>query len=182
MSALVSILKERGVAEKDIQTSQVNVQPQYSQPRPPRPGAESAQEFVPRIVSYQVTNMVRVTSRDLTKLGTILDAVVSAGANQIHGISFRIDEPDKLLDQARKQAMADAKHRAELMAGEAGVVVGPPIAIRESEAVPIAQPMYMGRMAMEAAAPAAPIAAGEQELSVRVDVTYRLVLPKTGGD
>ena len=122
-----------------------------------------------------------MTARDLTKLGELLDAVVTAGANQMFGISFRIDEPDALLDAARKKAMADARKKAELMAGEAGVVVGFPITIRDEPApyVPQLHPM-MGRamMAMAAAAPSVPMAAGEQELSVTVHVVYELKMPK----
>ena len=93
-----------------------------------------------------MTNTVSVTAHDLAKLGELLDAVVTAGANQMHGISFRIDAPDSLLDEARKRAMADARHKADLMAGEAGVVVGPPISIADAvdTSPPPPRPM-MGR-------------------------------------
>lgn len=185
MAALHATLKERGVAAKDIQTTQINIQPQYSQPRPPgapsvpsnlpRP-VEANEPFVPKIIGYQVSNTVQVTARDLAKLGTLLDAVVQAGANQMHGISFRIDKPESILEQARKTAMADARRKAELLAGEAGVVLGPPIRIQESEGrTPSPQPRAR---TMAFAASAVPVAAGEQELSVTVDVVYRLRLPK----
>jgi uncharacterized protein YggE len=179
MNALTDVLKKSGVAAKDIQTTQISVQPQYSQPRPPRPGEAPPTEFVPRIVGYQVTNMVQITAREIGKLGAILDAVVTAGANQIHGISFRIDGPEKLLDVARKQAMADARRKAEQLAGEAGVIAGPPLLIREEGGmIPTPQPRMMGRMMMAEAAGAAPVAPGEQELQVSVSVVYRLDLPK----
>jgi uncharacterized protein YggE len=176
MTAVQAVLKERGVAEKDIQTVNISIQPRYSQPPQPRPG-QAPREFVPKIVGYDVTNSVQITARDLKKLGTILDAVVQSGANQMYGISFRVNEPEKLLDLARKQAMADAKRKAELLAGEAGVVVGPPISISESGgyAFPAPMPMYAKAMAGApmAAAPT-PVAAGEQELSISVAVTYEL--------
>lgn len=181
MDALQTVLKERGVAAKDFQTSNISVSPRYNQPPPQLPG-QPAHEFVPRIVGYDVTNTVQVTARDLAKLGDLLDAVVTAGANQMYGISFRIAEPDALLDTARKKAMADAKKKAELMAGEAGVVVGPPISIRDEPApynppIPPA-PMFARAMAPMAAAPSMPIAAGEQELSVTVYIVYELRQPK----
>ena len=151
MAALQKILKERGVASKDVQTTNLNVSPRYSQPPQPVPGRPQ-QEFTPKIVGYDVTNTVTVTARDLDKFGELLDAVVTAGANQMHGISFRIDTPESLLDEARKRAMADARHKADLMAGEAGVVVGPPISITDSgaSAPPSPRPMMRRMMAMSA--------------------------------
>jgi uncharacterized protein YggE len=180
MAALHKVLKERGVAAKDIQTAYLNVSPQYSQPPPHNPNNPLGQ-FVPQIVGYNVTNTVQVTARDLAKLGELLDAVITAGANQLNGISFRIDGAESLLDNARKKAMADAKKKADLMAGEAGVVVGPPVSIRDEQTPvqPIFQPMMqtMGMFAAPAA-PSLPVASGEQELSVTVYIVYELKLPK----
>ncbi len=177
MTAIQAVLKERGVAAKDIQTTNISVQPQYSQPPQPRPGQRQQEPFVPKIVAYQVINTVQITARDLAKLGTILDAVVQSGANQMNGISFRIEGPEKLLDGARKEAMANARHKAELLAGESGVVVGPPISIQESGGImPPPRPMMGGyaRGEMMMAAAPVPVAAGEQELSVSVTVVYEL--------
>lgn len=178
MTALQNVLKERGVAAKDLQTTNITISPRYSQPPPPNPAQpfQPPVEFVPKIIGYDVTNTVHVTVRDLPKLGEVLDAVVTAGANQMHGISFRIDAEDALMDTARKKAMADARKKAELMAGEAGVVVGPPISIRDETQVspPRPQPM-LGRAMMAASVP---VASGEQELSVVVHVVYELRLPK----
>lgn len=176
MTAIQDLLKTRGVAAKDIQTTQISVQPQYSQPIPPQPG-RAQEPFTPKIVAYQVTNMVQITARDLTKLGEVLDAVVQAGANQINGISFRVEDNAKLLDVCRKQAMADARHKAELLAGESGVVVGAPISINESGAIMPPRPMYGGEMRMMAASAPVPVAAGEQEVSVSVSVVYELKVP-----
>jgi uncharacterized protein len=173
MNSLHEILKERGVAAKDIQTTQIQVHPQYSQPPNPRPN-EAQREFVPRIVGYSVDNTVQVTAREVSKLGSLLDALVQAGANQIHGISFRVDRPEKLLDEARRKAMSDAKRKAEFLAGEANVVLGSPLKIEESASPPTPRPMpYAGRMMMAAAAPT-PISAGEQELTVTVHIVYEL--------
>jgi len=177
MGALLATLKERGVAGKDVQTSSLRINPQYTQPQaqPGRP----AQEFQPRIFAYEVTNTVHITVRDLAKLGELLDAVVSSGANRMHGIAFRIDDDEELLDQARKQAVADARRKAELLAGEAGVVLGPVLTIREQGAsLPPPRPMMRAAFAGAAEAMAVPVAEGEQELRVSVDVTYELHLPK----
>jgi uncharacterized protein YggE len=179
MNALHETLKERGVAAKDIQTTHIQISPQYSQPAPPRPN-EVQGEFVPRVVGYAVDNTVQITARDVSKLGTLLDALVQAGANQVHGISFRVDQPEKLFDELRRRAMADAKHRAELLAGEAGVALGLPLKIEETGA-PSSPPHFpgynAGRTMMMAAAPT-PVSAGEQELSVTVHVVYELKPPR----
>ncbi|WZO99896.1 SIMPL domain-containing protein [Isosphaeraceae bacterium EP7] len=176
MTKLYAILKERGVATKDLQTSQVSISPVYSQPAPHNPQAPN-NEFVPRIVGYRVDNTLEITARKIEKLGELLDALVQSGANQIHGISFRVDKPEGLLDSARKQAMQDAKRKAEMLAGEAGVVVGHPRSISEGSDFQPPVPKFAGAMRMMAA-DSTPVAAGEQELSVTVNVVYELILPK----
>lgn len=176
MTKLMELLKVRGVAAKDIQTTNINVSPQYSQPPQPVPG-RPGEPFVPKIVGYNVTNTVQVTARNLDKLGELLDGLVEAGANQMHGIGFRIDQPEKLLDQARKAAVADARRKAQMIADEAGVVLGRPLQISESGA-PAPQPMFRGRAMMAAAADAVPVAGGEQELSVTVHIVYELAEPQ----
>jgi uncharacterized protein YggE len=172
MAGLHRTIKDFGVASKDVQTTSLNLYPQYSQPRPNRQGLNEP----PRIVGYRVENLVRVKCRDISKLGRLLDTLASSGANTIHGINFRIDDDSKLLDEARKRAMADARHTAELLAGEAGAVLGRPIRIREG-AAPMPFPVApMGRV-MAAAAPV-PVAPGEVETNVTVEVVYRLLPPK----
>ena len=143
MAGLQKVLKERGIAAKDVETTQIQVSPVYSHPDPRRP-VQNAEEFVPKVVGYRVTNSVEVTVRDVHKLGEMLDAVVGAGANQVTGISFRVEKCEQLLDQARKLAMADAKRKAELLAGEAGVVLGPARQINEAGSSP-SRPMFRGR-------------------------------------
>ena len=177
MNALQTVLKERGIASKDIETTQIQISPVYSQPTPRQQGAE---EFVPRVVGYRVVNAVEVTARDITKLGDLLDAVVQAGANQVNGITLRVDKPEALLDEARRRAMADAKRKAELIAGEAKVVLGLAQQIVESGAMS-PRPYSLGAQApmmMMRSAPA-PVAAGEQELSVSIQVSYAIMAPKS---
>lgn len=178
MNALTASLKEHGIAAKDIQTSEISVTPQYTRPRRNMNGEEE-EGFTPRIVGYQVSNTIYVKVREIPKMGTILDAVVEAGSNQIWGISFGLEKPEKLLDEARKRAMAEAKRKAILLAGEAGVVVGSALVITDSaEIVPGVQNQMMSAYGLAAAPAATPIAAGELEVSVTVQVKYKLIEPK----
>ncbi|QDV35030.1 SIMPL domain-containing protein [Tautonia plasticadhaerens] len=180
MASLTEQLKGRGVAAKDVQTTNVNLSPRYAQPPRPQPGqAQQGQEgFTPRIIGYSVTNSVRVTVRDLAKLGELLDAVVTAGANQMNGIGFRVEQSEKLLDEARKRAVADARRKAEQLCGELGMVLGAPIQVTENSgfAPPPPQPM-MGR-AMMMAAESVPVSPGEQELTVSVGVLFEMTRPE----
>jgi uncharacterized protein YggE len=180
-TALHQLLKDRGIAAKDVQTSQFAVYPLPSQPQQyqaPQPPGESA----PKIPGYQVHNTVRVTVRDLTKLGLLLDSVVAGGANQVYGVSLRSDD-ETLLCEARKRAMADARKKAALLAGEAELDLGPPISIREEAgpysygylAAPAPPP---GALAMATPAASVPVAPGEQETSVTVHVVYELKTPR----
>ena len=179
MAGLTEQLKARGVAARDIQTTNISLNPKYSQPPQPRQGQIQPQDvsYTPQIVGYSVTNSVRVTVRDLQKLGNLLDAVVTAGANQMNGISFRVEESEKLLDEARKRAVADAKRKAEQLCGELGMVLGAPIQVSESGGfMPSPQPMMARGMMM--AADSVSVSAGEQELSVSVQIVFEISAPQ----
>jgi uncharacterized protein YggE len=182
MDRLHAVLKERGVATKDIHTSQLEISPVYSQPQSTPPGASPEPpptEFIPRIMAYRVTNAVQITWRQIDKLGQLLDAAVQGGANQITGISFHVERADQLLDEARKRAMADARRKAELLAGEGGMVVGIAWKIEEDANSDYRSGEPLSKILVAApAAPAMPIAAGEQELWVSLSVVYELKNPK----
>jgi len=166
MAAVIAALKNAGVAEDDIQTSNFSVSPKY-------PPYQPNQTTAPRIVGYTVSNQVTAAVKDLKKLGSILDTLVQAGSNQINGISFGVDEPKPLLDNARKKAVADARAKAELYAAAAGVSLGRVVQISESSAVMPPQPMY--RMAAApVAAESVPIAAGQQTVTANVSITYEI--------
>jgi uncharacterized protein len=167
MNSLMSTLKSKGIAEKDILTSNFSVNPQY------RYDNINGQQR-PSIVGYQVSNEVHVKIRNLPTLGDILDAVITAGANNVNGISFSLAEPDSVLDQARQKAMADAKRKAELYAGAAGVKVGRVLYITESSGT-IQPPRPMMMMAARAEmAQSVPISAGEQESTAAITVVYAI--------
>lgn len=178
MTALTEQLKARGLAEKDIQTDNISLNPRYSQPpNQPFPGQGQPQEFTPRIIGYSVTNSVRIVVRDLESLGELLDAIVTAGANQMNGISFRVSEPEVLKDEARTKAVADARRKAEQLCEALGVTLGAPVEVVEGGGgFPPPQPMMARAMMM--AEDSVPISPGEQELSVSVQVVYEIKVPE----
>ena len=166
MTAVMNALKNAGVAEDDIQTSNFSLSPQY-------PPYQPNQTTPPRISGYQVSNQVTARVKELAKLGAILDALVRAGSNQISGISFDVNEPKPMLDDARKKAVADARAKAELYASAAGVSLGRVVQISESGGV-IMPPQPMYRMAAMDGAASVPIAAGQQTLGTNVSITYEI--------
>jgi hypothetical protein len=160
--ALQSRLKELGVAEKDIKTSNFSVYPTY--------GADGRQ-----ITGYHVSNSVTATIRDLGGAGTLLDQVVQAGANSINSISFGVADPKALLNQAREQAMQDAKAQAETLAKAGGAAVGEVLVISENIGSQPPMPLMMPAPAAEAAqGRAVPVQPGEQSFTVQVQVTFGL--------
>lgn len=163
MSSAFSALKEAGIAERDIQTSQMSLQPRY----------DYQNRSKPRITGYEVRNTVSAKTDDLESVGPMLDALVKAGVNNINGVTFSIKDSKSAKDKARLDAIADAKVKAENMAKAAGVKLGKVLEIRESSSGHQGpQPMMMRAMAESDAS--TPIAAGEQTLSVTVNLTYAL--------
>jgi uncharacterized protein YggE len=160
MKSVFAALEKLGVLEKNIQTVNFSVAPQYA----------NGNNEPPRLTGYQVSNEVSVRLEDVAKLGTALDALVSAGANQMNGISFDIRQPAPLLEQARAGAVADARARAETYARAAGVSLGPILSISEGggEVRPLrmAAPMFASK--------SVPIAAGEQSVTADVAVVWEI--------
>jgi uncharacterized protein YggE len=157
---LIEALKGAGIEAKDIQTSNFSIWPQMS-------GVGRAEPTT--IIGYNVSNHVRTTIRDVTRLGEILDKAVTAGANSVNGIHFGLANASALLDEARKAAFADAKRKAELYAGEAGVKLAGIASLEETGANPM--PFVM---AASDARANAPIEAGESKLSVGVRVRFEI--------
>lgn len=168
MAAVIKVLKAKNIAERDIQTFGFSVHPQYRRV----PGPRGTQQQSNKIEGYRVTNNVRVRVRNLPRLGEILDALVQAGSNNLSGVQFSIADSSGILDEARKNAMDDARGRAELYAQAAGVKLGRVVSISEQALQP-PRPMMMGRMAMAESA-SVPIATGEHEVSARVNVMYEI--------
>jgi uncharacterized protein len=158
---LIDGLKAAGIAPKDMQTSQLSVSPRYTQAKEGRPATVSG---------YTVSNQVRITVRDVKRLGEVLDQAITLGANQMHGISFEVSTAEQLKDDARKLAMQNARRRAELYATAAGAQLGPVLRISEDVRDAGGPMLQKSRVAMNAV----PVEAGTQTLEVEVHVTYEL--------
>jgi uncharacterized protein YggE len=162
MGKLLLALKAANIDAKDIQTSRLSLQPQ-TQNTPSRSGP-------PSIIGYRASNHVTIRLRDVTKVASVIDMLVGAGANDIGGINFMVSAASKLLDEAREQAFADARRKAEIYAKAAGVTLGTPLSISEGNA---SMPMFRTKMAMAPMA-AAPVSQGEETLSVTVNVSWAI--------
>lgn len=161
MSRVLAALKGAGVAERDIQTSNVSLNPEYRYP----------QDQAPQLVGYTASNSVTVRFRDIRSSGKILDALVREGANQINGPSLVVDKPEAALDEARAQAISSGRARADLYARSLGMRVVRVVSVSESGGYAPPPPMpVMARM--EAAS--TKIEPGEQKLQVTVAMTFEL--------
>jgi uncharacterized protein YggE len=168
MAAAIAAIKAAGVAEKDIATTGFNVGPIYNNPPTKSDGSSDA----PKIVGYQVSNQVRVVIRDLTKAGTVLDAVVKAGANQAASIEFGLADPKAATETAIRAAIADAKDRARAMAGAAGVKLVRVLSVDANENGIRRYQVDLAEMAKEA--PAAPVMAGERQITASATLVYEI--------
>ena len=172
MTALLDAMKAAGIEAKDIQTSNFTVSPNYVY-TDQRDSSGYTQP--PRIDGYVVSNQVTVRVRDLAILGQVLDQSVTVGANTISGVSFSVDNPAELYNQARRAAFGDAREKATLYAGESQDAIGTVISINEAPGFLQPQPMMRQAAEAYAAAPApVPVAAGELSFAVDVQVTWAL--------
>ncbi|HVP86424.1 MAG TPA: SIMPL domain-containing protein [Rhizomicrobium sp.] len=169
MNEVFATLKKRGIPDKSIATSNFSINPQYPPYRQDAPNEDRS-----RIVGYEVSNQVTAIVDDTSKVGTILDALVSSGANQAGGVSFNIRDPKPLMKQAREDAVKEAVDKAQTLAKAAGVTLGPIMSISEGGYVS-PMPMFAAKVAMAApmAAPP-PVAAGEQSVTANVNITWEI--------
>ncbi len=176
LNAVVAFLTSKGVKEKDIHTVGYTVSPQYSYPTPCAVGGLCPSEEKPRITGYEIRATLRLTVRDVASMGDILSGIVRAGANEVSDLRFTIDDPEKARAEAREKAIVDAREKADALARslkkrvrdvssfeEVGVPGQPPFSTLERgmsfETTAVAPPM-----------PSLP--AGENEVIVRVNITY----------
>lgn len=172
MAGIIQAARDAGIAEEDIQTTSynVNILREYD-----RDGNLS------EITGYQVANQVALTVRDVSTLGALLDAVVAAGANDVYGVGFYVDDPSAAASQARTQAVEDARAKAEELASAAGTRIVGVLTIAETSAPPPA-PVEYERAAAEdtsssGAAEPVPIQAGTSEVAVDVGIVFELAEP-----
>jgi uncharacterized protein len=164
MTRVIAALKKLGIADKDIQTTTVSLQPAYDY---------AAQTNPPKITGYTLANGVVVTVRNLDQTGDVIDDSLAAGATSLDGVTFRVDDPAKAQQQARTDAMNQAKANADTLAKAAGVSITGVATISEASA-PVPFPVYYGGAA---AAPAAdsvktPIQPGTSDVTITVTVAY----------
>ncbi len=167
MQKVINALIKAGVENKDIQTSSMNISPNYVHRK----------NLGPKVKSYSVNNTVSVRLRDLEKVGDTIDALVSQGVNDLSGPHFSVENPDELIDQARTAALKKAQKRAKLYADAAGLKVKKIINLSERvmRDSPIHKRMMMrGAMEMSASSAPTPIKAGQVSLSVSINAEYEL--------
>ncbi len=157
VAAIIAKLKELGIAEADIQTANFSINPRYD---------TNGQN----VTGYQVSNTVTVTIRNLSQAGTLLDEVVKVGANQVYGISFDVADRSALENQARDKALENAKAKAQQLATAAGGSVGQVLVVSETIGGGPVIPMA----ARADLASGVPVQAGQQTISLQVQVTYEL--------
>jgi uncharacterized protein YggE len=170
MSDVLAAMKAEGIAERDLQTGAFSIQPRWVYPE-----NRDGETREPRIVGYSVNNTLTVRIRDLSRLGAILDTSVSLGVNQGGNIVFTNDDKDKIREAARLDAVANARAKAEAMTGALGVGLGRITQISENSGSAPPMPMVRAEMAMMSkAADEVPVASGENEYRVTVNVTWEI--------
>ncbi len=161
MTSVIAAIRRAGIGDRDIQTTGLNLQPQY----------KYGDNQPPMLTGYQVNNTVSFKVRKLAAAGALVDALVAAGANQINGPTFRVDDAEGTLDAARRAAIATARSRAELYATATGMHVARIRSIVEgSTEAPAPRPMMMARAKTEDT----PVAPGEVTLGASVTVVFEL--------
>jgi uncharacterized protein YggE len=163
MNGVFAAVKAAGIADRDMQTSNLSLNPVYDYP----------QNQKPRLRGYNASNQITIKVRDLKSLGKTLDSVVKGGGNTINGVSFSIDKPESYQNEARVAAIKDAAARADLYANAIGYKVKRVVTVSEQEYFPQPVPM-MQRMQVADQAEATPVAAGEVSLTQTVSVTFEL--------
>jgi len=167
MDNVMKALKNAGINEKDIQTQYFNIQ------KVTRWDNDKQQEIV---TGYRVTNTITIKVRDVTKAGSVIDAVAAAGGDltRINSIGFTVDDPSPYYEQARVKAVTDAAAKAKKLADTAGVKLGKPTYISESSYIP--GPIYRDVVAKAEGTPAieTPVSPGEMEVTANVQIGYTI--------
>jgi uncharacterized protein YggE len=168
MTEVLAAMKDAGIAERDLQTSGFSIEPVIVYPNQPN------EDNKPKVTGYFARNTLTVRIRDLATTGAVLDNAVTLGVNQAGGLSFSNADPAAFIVEARTRAVKDALARAATLAQAAGVEVGPILDISEQNGTPDVMPIAMRRMAAEMASDAVPVAAGENEYRITVNVTFAI--------
>ena len=165
MERVRAALKRAGIADRDVQTSNISLNPEY----------RYRENLPPQLNGYTASNQVNVRFRDIRNTGKILDALVAEGANQINGPNLTIDKPEAALDEARLKAIANGRARAEIYARALGMRVVRLLSVSEGGGHSVPQPMVMMRVEARAVGAAdSKIDPGEQEVQVTVNMSFEL--------
>ena len=164
MDRVIAALKRAGIADRDIQTSSINLNPEYRYP----------ENQSPQLTGYSASNQVTVRFRDIRNSGKVLDALVSEGANQISGPNMTIEHPEQALDEARAQAIANGRARADLYARSLGMRVVRVVSVSESGGYYAPPPPPPAPMMASAERAYTKIEPGEQKLQVSLSMVFEL--------
>jgi uncharacterized protein YggE len=168
MNGIMQVLKSSGIADKDIKTTQYNIQQQTRW---------DEKQSTNVVIGYQVSNIVTVKIREISKAGSIIDNAAQAGGNliRVNGISFMVDDPSPLLKVARDKAIQDAADKAKQMSQVSGIKLGKITYMNESTPyIPVVQNSYMKLAAADMAPAPTPISGGELEFQVNVQLVYEI--------
>jgi uncharacterized protein len=161
MTAVIAAAKAAGISEPDLQTSELSLQPQYS---------DRSAKGEAKIVAYQVISRLSIRVRGRNRVGPLIDAVTSAGANEMYGLNFEVLEVQNYADVARQAAVADAHRKAELYAQAAGVRLGRLISLSENSAQSGPRPLPRQAAALNAM----PVETGEVDVKAQISATFEL--------
>jgi uncharacterized protein len=164
MQRVLAALKRAGVEDRDVQTSNISLNPEY----------RYVENQPPQLTGYTAANQLTIRFRDIRNSGKILDALVGQGANQINGPSLTIDKPEAALDEARARAIAAGRARAELYARSLGMRIVRVVSVSESGGYAAPPPMPMYARAEIAQAADTKVVPGEQKLQVTLAMTFEL--------
>lgn len=166
MNDLMAALKSASIENKDIQTSNFSVNPRYDY------GLNNGQP--PKLSGYDVSNTVTVIVHKIEGIGDLLDKAVTSGSNQINGVLFSVANPQDAMDAARKQAVLDAKRKADLYAAATSTSLGNVISLSEGASAEQQPIMMRAKMAAPSDAGPVPIAQGEQVIGVDVNISWEI--------
>jgi hypothetical protein len=161
MAGVTAALRNSGIEQKDVQTSEFSIEPIYTQPQP---NADS------KLSGFRVANQVEVKIRQIADVGEILDRLIAAGATDLSNVAFLHSDVSTALDRARTAAVADARRKAQVYAQAAGVSLGRVVWLTEDSGY--APPGPMGAMRAAGGLTAVPISSGEDTLHVRIVVGF----------
>ncbi len=174
---IINFLKEKGIDSKDIATQSYNVEPRYQYFSCPKDGGACPP---PEIVGYTVTQVVRVKVRDFSKIGNLFSGIVERGANLVSSLSFTVDDPNRLKNEARIKAIAQAKETAQNLARAGGFRLKRIFSITEDVPTPLARPYedlgvgLAGSLKESPVSSAPTIEPGSQEITVKVNIVYEI--------